>query len=130
MSLSHGGAAAEDTAGVPVASTTAVRTSQLSGEMTLNRILNVVLIFLFVAVIALQATCIALMWNKHEEIKHEWDCTDKNCCPLFITYDDEAQGETGDNSYCYFVTYGSGVSALCSLAMIIMLLIRIVKFKA
>jgi len=108
---------------------TMIVASQLNEKLTFNRVINTALVFLFIAVIALQVTCIASMWHKHEEIKHEWDCTYEKCCPLFIDYQDEAQGESGNNSFCYFVVYGSGVSALCSLLMLILLPIRIVKYK-
>ena len=127
MSLSQE-AAADATTGY--ARDTVLTASQRNGSnFGCNRVINVILIFLFIAAIVLQVTCIASMWHKHEEIKHEWDCTDEKCSPLFIKFEDETHGEFGDNIYCYAVVYGSGASALCSLAMVILLPIRIVKYK-
>ena len=98
-------------------------------KFTFNRILSVSLVLLFVCVIALQVTCAVVIWEKQEEIVEKFKCSDENCCPLFIQLHNGILRTYGNNFYCYFVSYGSSLSALCAVVMIVILLVRIVMYR-
>jgi len=108
------------------------RTRRLAGDeskLTLNRILNVSLVLLFVCVIALQVTCTAVIWDKHEEMVKKFSCKDGKCCPLFIQLHNGLIETFGNNFYCYFVSYGSSLSCLCAVVMIVVLVVRIILYR-
>jgi len=98
-------------------------------KLTFNRILSVSLVLLFVCVVALQVACTVVIWSKHEEMVEKFNCTDEDCCPLFIQLQNGILRTYGNNFYCYFVSYGSSLSASCAAVMIVVLLIRIVMYR-
>ena len=114
-----------------VGTTSRVANNNVGDEniLTCNRILSVSLVVLFVCVIALQVTCTVVIWSKHEEMVEKFNCTDENCCPLFIQLQNGLLRTYGNNFYCYFVSYGSSLSASCAAVMTVALLIRIVMYR-
>ena len=110
---------------------TTLRVANNTGDekLTFNRIVGISLVLLFVGVIALQVTCTWTIWGKQEEMVNKFNCTDENCCPLFIDFRKGIVEEYGSNIFCYFVVYGSSFSAVCSAMMIVILVARIIACK-
>jgi len=125
----RGGAGNSRTRRVRTTSPVAVNCAGDKKKLTLNRILNISLALLFMCVIALQVTCTVVIWDKHEEMVKKFNCTDENCCPLFIQLQNGILRIYGNNFYCYFVSYGSSLSALSATVMIAVLLVRIVMYR-
>jgi len=98
-------------------------------KFTFNRILSFLLVLLLLCVIALQVTCTLAIWIKHEEMVDKFDCTDENCCPLFIDFHGGGL-KYGSNVFCYSAANVSGFSAVCSAVMIVILVARIIACKS
>jgi len=125
--LSRGGANNRRTRSV--GTTLRVANNKGDEKLTFNRLVSVSLVLLFVGVITLQVTCTWTIWEKQEEMVNKFNCTDENCCPLFIYFRNGIVEEYGSNIFCYFVVYGSSFSAVSSAVMIVILVARIIACK-
>ena len=101
--------------------------------ITFSRVINLVLIFLFAAVVVLHVVCLAVMAAKHNEIvdklSDEQDRGDdiKGNCILFMNYDERHVKWV--NNKCHLVIYGSGALGGCALLMILFLIMRTLLFR-
>lgn len=111
-------------------------TGRVTGPVTIDRLVNICLMPLFVAAIILHVVCLSVLAAKHEELKDKFsgdgglENVEKSCI-LFVDYDvdDPLQPPKWVNNKCHLVIYGSGTLAGCALLMIIFLAIRTLLFK-
>ena len=99
--------------------------------ITINRVLNVVLMGLFFVAIGLHIACLAVMVAKHNELVDKFAEDDpefKKGCILFIDYDRENDNVKWVNNRCDIAIYGSGALGVCALLMIVILIIRSLLF--
>lgn len=95
-----------------------------------NRVINLLVIVLFVFIIILHIVCLSVVVAKNDEIVDKFDpqreviTDDDDVCVFFI---DDAH-PVGDSRACDLVIYGSGVLIVSALLMIILLVIRTVLY--
>ena len=102
-----------------------------AGPITISRVINLFLMFLFAAVIVLHIVCLAVMAAKHNEmvdkLSNEYYANIKGSCILFVNYD--GQNIKWVNNKCHLVIYGSGALGGCALLMIVFLILRTILFR-
>ena len=102
-----------------------------NNPLTINRVLNVLLMVLFFIAIVFHVACLAVMVAKHNELvdKFAGDNPEfKKGCILFIDYDRENANVKWVNNRCDIAIYGSGALGVCALLMIVILIIRSLLF--
>ena len=105
-----------------------------ASPITISRVINLFLMFLFAAVVVLHVVCLAVMAAKHNEIVDKLSIEDedyndniKGSCILFVDYDGKYIKWV--NNKCHLVIYGSGALGGCALLMIVFLILRTILFR-
>ena len=112
------------------------------GPITVSRVTNLFLMFLYGALVVLHVVCLAVLAAKRNEIVGKFEDDPyyqyynvKESCILFFNYG----GGGGDpntadqikwvNNKCHLVIYGSGALGGCAILMIVFLIIRTLLFR-
>ena len=98
-----------------------------SNLITIDRVLNVLLMGLFFIAIGYHVECLAVIVVKHNELVDKFAEDDpeiKKICILFIDYNRLNGSLNWVNNRCDRVIYGSGTLGVCALIMIQILIIK------